>query len=231
MNKFLVAAAAGALLTTAALAQDHDRRGGNGGDQQNHEHHGGPPPHAAPAAPAPAKAPAPTARGQALQQNVQRDQERRDVSRGNRGPEGPRSSPPTSGAAMSGPRPNNPAPNGPRADFNGPRPGGNAPRSGFNSPRPGPRPDFHAYNRNFTAAHRFHAPAYHRPPGFYVHRWVYGDILPSPFWVRDYWLPDFADFDLPPPPPGTMWVRYGADALLIDRYSGEIIEVEYSVFY
>ena len=34
-----------------------------------------------------------------------------------------------------------------------------------------------------------------------------------------------------PPPPGTVWVRYGRDALLIDRYTGEVIQVEYSVFY
>ena len=36
---------------------------------------------------------------------------------------------------------------------------------------------------------------------------------------------------LDPPPPGTVWVRYGNDALLIDRYSGEVIQVVYGIFY
>ena len=34
-----------------------------------------------------------------------------------------------------------------------------------------------------------------------------------------------------PPPPDAVWVRYGDDALLIDRYTGEVIQVEYGVFY
>jgi hypothetical protein len=34
-----------------------------------------------------------------------------------------------------------------------------------------------------------------------------------------------------PPPPGTVWVRDNTDALLIDRYTGEVIEVDYNVFY
>jgi len=32
------------------------------------------------------------------------------------------------------------------------------------------------------------------------------------------------------PPDGYVWVRYGDDALLIDEYSGDIIQVEYDVF-
>jgi len=95
----------------------------------------------------------------------------------------------------------------------------------------GPRRDFSSYHRNFTAPHRFRAPVYRRPPGFYVHHWSYGEVLPRPFWVRDYWLTDFFDFGLEPPPPGTVWVRYGSDALLIDEYDGAVIEVAYNVFY
>ena len=33
------------------------------------------------------------------------------------------------------------------------------------------------------------------------------------------------------PPYGAIWVRVGDDALLIDQYTGEIIEVDYGVFY
>lgn len=39
------------------------------------------------------------------------------------------------------------------------------------------------------------------------------------------------DYALPPPPPGAVWVRENDDALLIDQDSGEIITVEYGVFY
>jgi Ni/Co efflux regulator RcnB len=49
--------------------------------------------------------------------------------------------------------------------------------------------------------------------------------------MQDYWLTDFYDFGLTPPPPGTVWVRYGDDALLIDEYNGEVIQVAYNVFY
>ena len=55
--------------------------------------------------------------------------------------------------------------------------------------------------------------------------------LPSMFWARQYWLMDYAAYDLPPPPYGAVWVRVGSDALLIDQYSGSIIEVDYGVFY
>ena len=34
-----------------------------------------------------------------------------------------------------------------------------------------------------------------------------------------------------PPMPGTVWVRYGDDALLIDRYTGEVIQVAYGIFW
>ena len=116
------------------------------------------------------------------------------------------------------------------------RPGwnGNNNRPGNPGYRPGGRPDysgFRDYHRNFNAARRFRAPSYHRPSGWYYRRWTYGQILPSLFWASQYWLNDYISYDLPPPPPGAVWVRYGNDAILIDRYSGEIITVQYDVFY
>jgi Ni/Co efflux regulator RcnB len=108
-----------------------------------------------------------------------------------------------------------------RTDF---RPGrGAAPRHDFSGFR-----DFH---RNFQASRRFQVPVYRRPAGWYSHRWVFGEFLPAAFWIRDYWLIDFADYDLPPPPFGAVWVRVDHDALLIDEDTGEIITVAYDVFY
>lgn len=98
----------------------------------------------------------------------------------------------------------------------------------------GPRHDFSGfrdYHRNFQVSRRFQAPFYRRPAGWYSHRWTFGEFLPAAFWIRDYWLIDFAVYDLPPPPFGAVWVRVDHDALLIDEDTGEIITVAYDVFY
>jgi len=91
--------------------------------------------------------------------------------------------------------------------------------------------NFRNYHQNFRAPHRFRAAPYRRPPGYFARRWSWGQTLPVAFWARDYWLTDFYAYDLPPPPYGAIWVRVGDDALLIDQDSGEIIEVDYGVFY
>ena len=104
----------------------------------------------------------------------------------------------------------------------------------YGRPSNAPRPDFSQFrdfHRNFSAPHRYRAPSYSRPQGYYYRRWTFGDFLPSLFWGQQFWLSDYYAYDLPPPPRGTVWVRYGNDALLIDRYTGEIITVEYNMFY
>lgn len=90
---------------------------------------------------------------------------------------------------------------------------------------------FNNYHRSYNATRRFRAPAYRRPSGWYDRRWTFGEFLPSLFWSSNYWLNDYNTYDLPPPPYGAVWVRNGNDALLIDRDSGEIISIEYGVFY
>jgi Ni/Co efflux regulator RcnB len=85
--------------------------------------------------------------------------------------------------------------------------------------------------RNVTAAHRFHAGVYRAPAGYHYQRWSYGAFLPAIYWGRDFWITDFLAFGLFAPPDGYIWVRYGPDALLIDQYTGEIIQVDYGVFY
>jgi Ni/Co efflux regulator RcnB len=87
------------------------------------------------------------------------------------------------------------------------------------------------YHKNFTSPHRYHFGHYNPPPGYYNHRWTYGEMFPRAFWVQDYWINDFWNYGLDEPPPGLVWVRYGDDALLIDEDSGEVVEVEYDVFY
>ena len=90
---------------------------------------------------------------------------------------------------------------------------------------------FDSLRRVFNAPHHYHQGGYNRPHGWYAHRWSYGEFLPALFFGRNYWISDYSDFDLSDPPPGTTWVRYGDDALLIDEYTGEVIQVVYGIFY
>ncbi|MDR3511894.1 MAG: RcnB family protein [Caulobacteraceae bacterium] len=91
--------------------------------------------------------------------------------------------------------------------------------------------DRRGFGNDFRSSRRFHPGPYHRPQGWYQHSWRHGEILPPLFWGEDYWLMDYWMFSLSPPPYGYVWVRYGDDALLIDRATGEIVEVIYGVFY
>jgi Ni/Co efflux regulator RcnB len=88
-----------------------------------------------------------------------------------------------------------------------------------------------SYQHNVSASARFHYGSYNRPSGWYYRRWSYGDTLPRAFWARDYWLTSWWMFDLAIPPNGYEWVRYGDDALLINVYNGQILQVDYGVFY
>jgi Ni/Co efflux regulator RcnB len=232
MRRLLLSTAILALLAAPALAQ-HDH-GHHGGGRQGPPG-GQPAPHAAPAAPqamhggnrggfdrgghgpatraapqatpaAPATAPPRAlARPQASRGNVRHDNDRRDNNRRDfRG--------------SNGSRPGFANPGNTNRGFN--RGTGRRDYSGFRN-----------YHQNFRSHRRFHAGSYHRPRGWYYRRWSFGQILPALFWARQYWLNDYIAYDLPPPPYGTVWVRYGNDALLIDRDTGEIITVEYDVFY
>jgi Ni/Co efflux regulator RcnB len=211
MRRFLISAAMMGLAAASSVAMAQDRDRGNEPRDQ------GRPPQAsgAPQRPGPAMSGPP---------------EHREAPSPNsmRGP-GPNTPP---GNAARGPAPNNAmrgqAPN-PAANNAIRRPVPNNTARG-----PAPARDFSSvrnYHQNFNAARRFRAPAYRPPPGWYARQWVWGDVLPVAFWPRNYWLTNYAIYDLPPPPFGAIWVRVGSDALLIDQNSGEIIEVDYGVFY
>jgi len=85
---------------------------------------------------------------------------------------------------------------------------------------------------NIQAPRHFHVTvAYRQPAGFYVHRWTFGERLPIAFYARDYWIADFALYGLMAPWAGYEWVRVGDDALLVDVETGEVVRVEYGLFY
>ena len=49
--------------------------------------------------------------------------------------------------------------------------------------------------------------------------------------LTSYYFLDYDAYDLPPPPYGYRWVRYGPDALLVNVYTGEVEDVVYGIFY
>lgn len=67
--------------------------------------------------------------------------------------------------------------------------------------------------------------------GFYVRSWGYGDVYPRAWYGPEYFIVDAWRYDLPLPPPGFEWVRSGADALLIDEYTGRIVQIVRDVFW
>jgi Ni/Co efflux regulator RcnB len=86
--------------------------------------------------------------------------------------------------------------------------------------------------RNVTASHhyRWRGRSWNWPSGYRYQRWTFGMTLPSVFWSNNYWISDYSDYGLGAPPFGTVWVRYNDDAILIDRDTGEILEVVYDQF-
>ena len=83
----------------------------------------------------------------------------------------------------------------------------------------------------YWAQNRFRAAPYRAPYGFFVRSWAFGDFLPSAWYAEDYWLDDFLDYGLPYPPPGYEWVRVGGDAMMIDRYTGRVVQVVRGIFW
>jgi Ni/Co efflux regulator RcnB len=94
-----------------------------------------------------------------------------------------------------------------------------------------PRYDRRYYPPIYHAQRRYHAPAYRIPYGYYDRDWVYGDILPGGWFGSDYWLDDWQDYGLPIPPAGYEWVRVGDDALLVDTFTGRVVQVVYDLFW
>ena len=113
-------------------------------------------------------------------------------------------------------------------------------RYNWGSYQPGRRPpewnrhrnfDRNAWQQNQRAERRYHWNRYQRPQGWYYRRWTFGMILPSLFWGRQYWIDSYWSYGLMNPPYGYVWVRYGDDAMLVNVETGNILRVEYGLFY
>lgn len=51
------------------------------------------------------------------------------------------------------------------------------------------------------------------------------------YYSSAYWINDPGMYRLPPAPPGTRWIRYYNDALLVDTWTGEVIDVIHNIFW
>ena len=94
-----------------------------------------------------------------------------------------------------------------------------------------PRFDRQYYGHNYRSQQRYRGYAYRPPSGFYIRSWSYGDLLPRSWWGPQYRLNDWWSYGLPIPPIGYEYVRVGDDVLLVDMFSGRVVQVIYDVFW
>ena len=87
-----------------------------------------------------------------------------------------------------------------------------------------------AYQHNYQAPRSFQIGPYHPPAGWSAHHWAFGQVLPRAYWAPAYIIADYWLFGLEVPPMGYEWVRDGADAILVNTTTGEILQAEYGVF-
>jgi Ni/Co efflux regulator RcnB len=104
-------------------------------------------------------------------------------------------------------------------------------KSGYMGNTAGRQFDVKAMRRNMQAPRHFRGGSYRAPQGYQNRHWSYGERLPRGYYAHDYWIVNFMMYDLFAPPSYLIWVRVGNDALLIDRETGDIVQVRYGVFY
>lgn len=80
--------------------------------------------------------------------------------------------------------------------------------------------------RSYRDRHRsvFHLGIYYDPFGYGYQPFAIGYQLMPAYFGQQYWI-DPAMYGLPYAPPGTEWIRYWNDAVLVDMYSGEVVDV------
>ena len=90
------------------------------------------------------------------------------------------------------------------------------------------RYDWHGYRNHHRSV--FHLGIYVDPFNYGYRPFSIGYRLQPLYYGERYWI-DPAIYSLPYPPPGTQWVRYWNDALLVDMYTGEVVDVIQNFFW
>ena len=71
----------------------------------------------------------------------------------------------------------------------------------------------------------FHLGFYYDPFGWNYRPYQIGWRLWPSYYSNRYWISDPWEYRLPYAPPGTVWIRYWDDAVLVDTYTGEVVDV------
>ena len=77
----------------------------------------------------------------------------------------------------------------------------------------------------------FHLGIYYDPFGWNYRPYQIGWRLWPSYYSSRYWINDPWQYRLPYAPPGTQWVRYYDDAVLVDMWSGQVVDVIYNFFW
>lgn len=79
----------------------------------------------------------------------------------------------------------------------------------------------------------FHLPRYYAPYGwdYGYRRFSVGMVLSNMLFAQDYWIDDPYAYRLPEVYGPYRWVRYYNDAVLVDIYSGQVVDVIYDIFW
>jgi hypothetical protein len=81
--------------------------------------------------------------------------------------------------------------------------------------------------QNYRHHHRslFSLGFYYDPFGWGYQPYQIGWRLWPDYYSSRYWISDPWQYRLPYAPPGTQWIRYWNDALLVDMWSGQVVDV------
>jgi hypothetical protein len=87
--------------------------------------------------------------------------------------------------------------------------------------------------RDWRRRHRswFNLGVYYDPFGWNYQPYSIGWRLWPSYYGSNFWINDPWYYRLPYAPPGTRWVRYYDDAVLVDMWSGEVVDVIYNFFW
>ena len=92
----------------------------------------------------------------------------------------------------------------------------------------------HRYDwRDWRRHHRshFHLGLYFDPFGWSYQPWQIGWRLWPHYYSSRYWINDPWEYRLPYAPPGYRWIRYWDDAILVDTFTGEAVDVIHNFFW
>jgi Ni/Co efflux regulator RcnB len=90
------------------------------------------------------------------------------------------------------------------------------------------RYDWRSYRNNHRSI--FQLGVYFDPFGYGYRPVGIGYNLGQAYFGQQYWI-DPGMYQLPYPPPGTQWVRYWNDAVLVDMYTGQVVDVINNFFW